>query len=349
MKITIDKEKAKPIIVGVGGCYTPQYTHILIHIYEEGYRMYEVIVQDKSEILAAQTITEDLYKRFESYLDASPKTVQTYTRAVRQLANWLSLNGIDRPKREDILAYREWLNKEHKPTTVQNYIVAARLFFQWTAQEGLYPNIAEHIKGAKLDRNHKKDYLTSRQVKAVMGNIDRSTEPGLRDYAILALMITGGLRTIEVSRANIEDLRTAGDSPVLYLQGKGHVERTDYIKLAPEVEEAIRAYLKTRGAVAGKDPLFTSLSNNSKGKRITERSVSGIVKEAFKGAGYNSEKLTAHSTRHTAVTLALLGGQKLEEVQQFARHANIATTQIYAHNLDRAKNQCEATIAKAIF
>ena len=50
-----------------------------------------------------------------------------------------------------------------------------------------------------------------------------------------------------------------------------------------------------------------------------------------------------------AVTLALLGGQSLQEVQQFARHANITTTQIYAHNLDRAKNQCEETIAKAIF
>ena len=144
---------------------------------------------------------------------------------------------------------------------------------------------------------------------------------------------------MEVSRANIEDLSTVGDSSVLYIQGKGHTERTEYVKLMPEVEEAIRAYLKTRGAVSGKDPLFTSLSNNSKGKRITERSVSQIAKD----------RLTAHSTRHTAVTLALLGGQSLEEVQQFARHANITTTQIYAHNLDRAKNNCEATIAKAIF
>lgn len=305
---------------------------------------------DGNEIIQApQEITEDLYNRFINYIDASQKTVETYTRAIRQFAKYMSECGIRRPVREDVIAYREWLKEDHKPTTVQNYITAVRLFFQWTEQEGLYPNIADHVKGAKLDRNHKKDYLTSRQVKKVLETAKEESIQGLRDYAILAIMFTGGLRTIEVSRANIEDLRTAGDDTALYLQGKGHEERTDYIKLMPEVEDALRAYLTARGATAPTDPLFTSTSNNSKGKRISTRTVSGIVKDALKKAGYNSEKLTAHSTRHTAVTLALMGGQKLEEVQQFARHKNLATTLIYAHNLDRAKNQCEATIAKAIF
>ena len=172
---------------------------------------------------------------------------------------------------------------------------------------------------------------------------------GLRDYAILALLFTGGLRTIEISRANIADIRTAGDNTVLYIQGKGREEKTEYVKIMPEVEDAIRAYLAARKPASTEEPLFTSTSNNSRGKRISTRSVSDIVKQALIKAGFNSDKLTAHSTRHTAVTLALLGGQSLQEVQQFARHANITTTQIYAHNLDRAKNQCEETIAKAIF
>ena len=306
-------------------------------------------VEGGNTLQAPQEITEDLYNSFIAYIDASQKTVETYTRAIRQFAKYMAENGIRRPVRKDIIAYREWLKEDHKPTTVQNYITAVRLFFQWTEQEKLYPNIADHIKGAKLDRNHKKDYLTSRQVKKVLETAKEDSIQGLRNYAILAVMFTGGLRTIEVSRANIEDLRTAGDDTALYLQGKGHEERTDYIKLMPEVEDALRAYLTARGATDPEEPLFTSTSNNSKGKRISTRTVSGIVKEALKNAGYNSEKLTAHSTRHTAVTLALMGGQKLEEVQQFARHKNLATTLIYAHNLDRAKNQCEATIAKAIF
>lgn len=311
--------------------------------------MEEMIVQGNTAIVAQKTITEDLFNSFIEYLDASPKTVETYTRAVRQFFKYIYENGINQPTREDVIAYREYLKDTHKPTTVQNYIVAVRLFFQWIEQKGLYPNVAEHIKGAKLDKNHKKDYLTSRQVKKVLETAKEESLQGLRDYAILALMFTGGLRTIEVSRSNIEDLRTAGDCEVLYLQGKGHEEKTDYIKLIPEVEDAIRAYLKARGSVDPTEPLFTSTSNNSKGERISTRTVSGIVKTALKNAGYDSDKLTAHSTRHTAVTLALMGGQKLEEVQQFARHKNLATTLIYAHNIDRAKNNCEATIAKAIF
>lgn len=311
--------------------------------------MEELIVQDNTLKVSQTTLTDDLLKRFIVYLDASQKTVQTYTRALRQFFNYIYSKGISQPTRETVLAYREWLKEEHKPTTVQNYIVALRIFFRWTEQEKLYPNIAEHVKGAKLDKNHKKDYLTPRQVKKVLEKAREDSLQGLRDYAILVLMFTGGLRTIEVSRANVEDLRTVGDTEVLYLQGKGHLEKTDYIKLIPEVEDAVRDYLTARGSVDSTEPLFTSTSNNSKGKRISTRTVSNIVKTALVNAGYNSETLTAHSTRHTAVTLALMGGQKLEEVQQFARHKNLATTLIYAHNLDRAKNQCEATIAKAIF
>lgn len=306
-------------------------------------------VQNKRDIATFPAITDNYYKRFIDYVDASPKTVQTYTRALRQFMAYLSFKGIARPSREDILNYRDALKENHKPTTVQNYITAVRLFFQWTEHEGVYPNIANHIKGAKIDRNHKKDYLTSRQVKKVLETVKKDDLKGLRDYAILAVMFTGGLRTIEVSRANIEDLRAVGDDMALYIQGKGHEEKTDYIKLMPEVEEAIMAYLAERGGTDPKAPLFTSTSNNSKGKPISTRTVSGIVKQALINAGYNSDKLTAHSTRHTAVTLALMGGQKLEQVQQFARHKNLATTLVYAHNIDRAKNKCEATIAKAIF
>lgn len=295
-------------------------------------------------------ITEDLYIRFIDYLDVSKKTIETYARALKQFFKFLSVNNINRPDRKDVIYFKDQIKATHKPTTVQNYIVAVRLFFSWAEQEGLYKNIANKIKGSKLNREHKKDYLTSNQVKAVLSGIDRSTLKGLRDYAILSLMITGGLRTIEVSRANVEDIRAVGDSTVLYIQGKGREEKTDYIKIQPIVERAIRSYLKSDSRKLNpKEPLFSSTSNNSKGKRLSTRSISGIVKNRLVKTGYDSERLTAHSLRHTAVTLTLLGGQTLQEVQQFARHTNITTTQIYAHNLDRAKNKCEEVIARAIF
>ncbi len=179
--------------------------------------------------------------------------------------------------------------------------------------------------------------------------IERDSLQGLRDYAILTLMITGGLRTIEVIRADVGNLGTVGDFTVLYVQGKGRAEKTEYIKISPRVEKAVRVYLKARGAADEDQPLFTSLSNNSKGKRLSTRSIRGIVKARLKEAGYDSQRLTAHSLRHTAVTLSLLAGKDITEVQQFARHANIATTMIYNHSLDKAKNSCSEAIAQVIF
>lgn len=304
----------------------------------------------------AQSVTEyglfsdDLYRQFIAYLDAKPKTVQTYTRALRQFANWASVNGIQRPTFEDIKAYRDDIARTHRPTTVQAYIFTVRRFFEWTESVGLYPNVAGKIKGARIDREHKKDYLTSEQVKAVLQGIDRTTLQGKRNYAIVALMITGGLRDIEVSRAKIEDLRTSGNNTVLYLQGKGHDEKTDYVIIPEQTERAIREYLRERGRANPTDPLFTSLSNNSTGKAMTTRSISEVAKQSMIQAGYDSERLTAHSMRHTAVTLALIAnGGNIQEAQQFARHADISTTMIYAHNLERQNNQCSRLIAESVF
>lgn len=309
-----------------------------------------LVLAGETGLNCTQTFTADLYSRYISYLDASERTIDTYNKALKQLFNYFYLQGVTQPTRADILAFKEELKASgHKPTTIQNYIIAIRLFFAWTEQEHLYPNIADHIKGAKLDREHKKDYLTSTQVKEVINQIEQDTIQGLRDYAILTLMVTGGLRTIEVIRADIQDLRTAGDSTALYIQGKGKEEKTDYVKISPQVEKAIRSYLKARGAAEPTEPLFTSLSNNSKGQRLTTRSISGIVKQRLQAAGYDSTRLTAHSLRHTAVTLSLLAGKDITEVQQFARHANIATTMIYNHALDKAKNTCSDAITSAIF
>lgn len=294
-------------------------------------------------------ISEDLLDSFTRFLDASPQSVRTYSRAVKQFLRYLSLNGITQPTREDVIGFRESLKESHKPSTIQNYIIAVRLFFQWTETAGIYPNIAQHVKGAKISRSHKKDYLTSSQLQNVLSQIDRSTEQGRRDFAITAVMITGGLRDVEISRANVEDLRSLGDNVVLYLQGKGRDERQDFVIVPAEVEKAIRASLADRKDINGKSPLFISLSNNSKGQRISTRSVSGTIKTALKRAGFSSERLTAHSLRHSAITLAVLGGNDIQSVQQFARHADVSTTMIYYHEQNKLANKCSNTIADAIF
>lgn len=303
---------------------------------------------NQNNVIESKRIDNTLLKRFLEYLDASEKTVQTYTRALRQFFKFLYENNITQPQRADVLAFRDNLkDKGRKPTTIKSYIVAVRLFFQWTNQEGFYPNIAEKIKGAKLDQAHKKDYLTVDQIKDVLNNIDTSTLTGARDYAIIVLMVTGGLRTIEVSRADMDDMRNVGNSPALYIQGKGREEKTEYVKLPLQVFKAIGRYREMLEKQY--DVLFVSTSNNNKGQRLTTRSISGIVKKRLKEAGYTSNRLTAHSLRHTAGTLNLMNGGTLEETQQLLRHSNINTTMIYLHHLERENNQSEKRIADALF
>ena len=230
--------------------------------------MSEIISYQGGTITAgAAGLPEDSYLRFVSFIDVKEKSVETYTRALRQMFRFFGENGIRNPQREDILSYRESLKARGlKPSSIQNYITASRLFFEWTEQERIYPNVAAHIKGAKLDREHKKDYLTSAQSKAVLSGIDRTTLTGLRDYAIVALTITGALRTIEVSRADIGDLRTLGDFSVLYIQGKGRDEKTEYVKIPEPVERAIRDYLKARGETDTSAPLFQLYQQQQQGR-----------------------------------------------------------------------------------
>ena len=82
---------------------------------------------------------------------------------------------------------------------------------------------------------------------------------------------------------------------------------------------------------------------------MTTRSISRIVKTALVSAGLDSDRLTAHSLRHTTATQNLLNGASLEETQQLLDHSRISTTMIYAHALDRARNNSEERIARALF
>lgn len=311
--------------------------------------MKEVTVLNRQEIIAEPLLRNDLFSSWLTFIDATPKTVSTYKKAIKQFWLYLQEQGISHPIREDVIAYREHLKESHKATTVQSYLTAVKLFFQWTAQAGHYPNVAEHIKGAKISTDHKKDYLTSKQTASVLKGIDRSTINGLRDYAILSLMVTTGLRTISVVNANIEDIRTAGDAVALYFKGKGRTEKAEYVKLAEPVEEAIRAYLKARGEVKADAPLFASLANRNNGGRMTTRSIRRLTKDHFIDVGLNSDRLTAHSLRHTCATLNLMNGATLEETQKLLGHKNINTTMVYSHALDRARNNSEYRVANAIF
>jgi integrase/recombinase XerD len=112
----------------------------------------------------------------------------------------------------------------------------------------------------------------------------------------------------------------------------------------------ILEYLKCRASKSKKekDPLFMSHSDRNYGGRLTTRSISRIVKDNLRRVGIDSHRLTAHSLRHTAITLALQAGASIQEAQALGRHANINTTMIYAHNINRIAHAPERKIDRIL-
>ena len=258
---------------------------------------------------------------------------------------YLHRENISKPTRETVIAYKKELTaKGLKPSTIALYLSSIRRFFAWCESEKLYENITNGVKSPKQQAGHKRDYLSGAQIAGMLQNAQSK-----RDYAMISLIATTGLRTVEVVRADICDIHNIGGIWVLDIQGKGHSGKDAYVKLSEPVYQAIQAYLTERGNVKPNEPLFVSESRRNAGKRLTTRTVSGICKQAMKRAGYDSPRLTAHSLRHSAATLALLAGVELTDVSAFMRHSNINITMIYNHSVNRLKSLCESSVTSAIF
>ena len=149
----------------------------------------------------------DLVERFLASQDTKQTSKETYRRGLMRFMGWIIREGIQDPTREDILAYKGFLrNQDLSSSTLSSYLVAVRKFFEWTEGVKIYPNVAKGIKGARRSRGFRKDSLTIPQIKELLGGIDRSTLRGKRDYALINLLIRTGVRTIEVTRADVGDI-----------------------------------------------------------------------------------------------------------------------------------------------
>lgn len=243
-----------------------------------------------------------------------------------------------------------------KPNTIKQYLQSVRQFFSWTAANGFYPNIAANIHAPKIRHDvHRKEALSAADVLTIekdivatatakateagdadkdkLGRISRATEQGKRLFAMYTLAVNAGLRTIEISRANIKDIEVRNGKAVMYIWGKGHAEPDARKPLAPEVYAAIKNYIDARSDNPTiNSPLFVSTGNRSGGKRIAPTTISTMLKKAMQHAGFDSEHLTAHSLRHTAGTNTMELTGDLYETQKYMRHSSPVTTEIYLHN-----------------
>ena len=189
----------------------------------------------------------DLISSFEDFCSVRDSTLKGYAVGLRAFGNWTRESGIMNPTRADIREYVRYLDGSGlKPGTRQQYFRVVKQLYKWAATEGLSPDITAGIKGIwKQDRqHHKKDALGREDVQAVAATIDRSTEQGKRLFAMFLLCVVDGLRDVEISRANVGDIKTLGGKTFLYVWGKGHSEPDTPVLLPAEVGEAVNAYLQ---------------------------------------------------------------------------------------------------------
>jgi len=296
----------------------------------------------KTDITTAGQAEIDEYL---NYLDVNRKTKNNYFNALKSFTLFLSDNDIHQVTRQSILDYKEYLHQNKKNSTANTYLVAIKSFFNYLEKKHNTENPTADIKNFKTDKTFKKDIITPDQIKSIIHSLPANNEEDRRNKAIFILLVFTGLRTIELERANVEDLRLIGNaSYVLDIQSKGSTQKNDLVKVSNYPLSVLQNYLEERGATPG-EPLFVSVSDRCKNKRLSSQMISRIIKAIFKNNNLDSERLTAHSLRHTAITLAIESGAKIHEVKAMARHSNIETTMIYVHQLDRLKNSAEDQLA----
>lgn len=279
------------------------------------------LIKDKSLICLIDVFVKEQ--------DVNDLSKGNYSRVLTQFNNWLvkSNKAIQELNRVDILEFKSFLiNSGYSDLTIGSYLSSVRRFFEWCESHKLYPNIAKGVKSPRRQQKIRKHPLTQDQCHRLLLE---ASKRGIRDLAIVSLLIGCGLRTIELIRANVSDISVMSGKNILRVHGKGHLSADDFVKIPHYTLNVINQYLSGRSKLKNNEPLFTSISNCNRGERLTTRYISKIVKECLIKIGLNSSMYSAHCLRHSTATFILKSGLSLMDVQNSLRHTNSNTTQIY--------------------
>lgn len=296
-------------------------------------------------------IQPDLMDAFADFLrldvangDASMDTIRGYKTQVGQWVEWCQVNDINpaAATSNNVKSYRMHLvTNGYKATSIAHKLTIIRRFYAAAVDHGLRPdNPAAGVKPPK-DKRAEDDfhYLTEVDYTLLLRAVPKTkSEKNLRDKAIMAMMGLQGLRTVEIERANVGDMKMNGDVVSLLVRGKNH-DRTIYLR--PDVADILCQYLADRKQAETDEegvPLFVACGNRAGGKRISRRGVRQTVDFYLKKADLKRPGISDHALRHTAATLAYKYTQDLRGVQEMLGHADPKTTARYAHVIDKMKN-----------
>lgn len=294
--------------------------------------------------------TELLIEQWIAEADVQPLTQRSYRAAAKVFTGWLAENGELTEAR--LIEYREWLKEAKSTTTARLYFGLAKNFTGWLAKRGyIQRDVSYGVKAVKLDNDkHNRDSVSAEDIATALTTFSGDDEKTLRDRAIFALMAACGLRTIEVVRLNCGSIEKRRGNYTLRIWGKGRSGAVDIVNLPAECKRYIDEYLAVRGGRVGKgEPLFVSTSRSNRGQRLQTQVVSRMCKSVFRKIGLDSSRVTAHSLRHSAATLALEAGVDLDNVALNLRHKSTAVTQIYRHDTKVLTNPTNSIVAGIIF
>lgn len=309
------------------------------------------------------TDAERVISAFLSEQDVKASSLKTYRESLGQFFRWVTASGKNFASltSADIVEYKQHLLETgHQNLTVRSYIVAVRKFYQWAEGKRLYADIARPVKVPKANqggtgRHFIKMHLTERQGAELLKQFRNNP----RDFAIVNLMLRTGLRTIEVSRARVGDIKNRSGKRILQVWGKG-MDTPDpsvFVVLTDATYGPIRDYLDTRpGALAG-EPLFATCGrgfNEVKsgpqkgtirphaGGHMTTRLIQMLVKRGLRAIGLDDHAYSAHSLRHTTATQIIKNGGTLLDVKRTLRHSSVNTSMIYTASIEEEERMNSA-------
>ncbi len=284
---------------------------------------------------------------FRTFLDVqrnvSEHTRMAYLRDVKEFGEFLtSRENLSAHKKildvqtETMRTYLTYLHgRKLKKVSINRKVSSLRAFYKYLLREGIIKsNPAQGVQTPKMEK-YMPVFLSVDEVfellNASQGNNSASD---LRDQAMLELFYSSGLRLAELAGLDTEDVNF--NAALVKLRGKGKKERI--VPVGAPALEAIRKYLSATEDLRKEhsaDLFSGALFLNSRGKRITTRSIARIVDAATVKSGIG-RKISPHALRHSFATHLLSAGADLRSIQEMLGHESLSTTQKYtAVNINR--------------
>ncbi|MBU0808318.1 MAG: tyrosine-type recombinase/integrase [Gammaproteobacteria bacterium] len=275
----------------------------------------------------------------------NPRTRRAYKGDIEDFCNFLGIHAPDQFRevtRAHVLAWRSQLEQRGlSGATIRRKLAALASLFDHLLDANAVAggNPVHGVKRPRIETNEgKTPALGDHQAKALLEAPDPATLQGLRDRAVLAVLLYHGLRREEAARLTIQDMQERRGIKHLRVHGKGGKLR--YLPMHPVALERIHVYLDSSGhhleQVAA--PLFMPLRGKATGAGLSADGIYALVGRYAKAAGIEVAGLGVHGLRATAATNALEHEADIAKVQQWLGHANISTTKIYDRRNSRPED-----------